>query len=92
MKIFLCASKYNYDKVDPIKKQLETLGHFVTPPNSFDEPLKEEKMKEVGEEAHRKWKAEMMRLDKEKISQNDAILILNFEKKDRQTISEGQLF
>jgi hypothetical protein len=92
MKVFLCASKYNYDKVPVIKAELERAGHTVTPPNSFDEPLKEERLKELGPEEHRAWKADMMRLDKEKISKNDAILVLNFEKNGQTNYIGGATF
>ncbi len=92
MKIFLCASKHNYAKVGPIKAKLEEMGHVVTPPNSFDEPLKEEVMKAAGSEEHRIWKADMMRLDKEKISAHDAILVLNFEKNGQPNYIGGATF
>jgi hypothetical protein len=92
MKVFLCASKYNYDKVAPIKAALEAAGHVVTPPNSFEDPFKEEKLKKLSAEEHQKWKAGMMRLDKEKISRNDAILVLNFEKNGKSNYIGGATF
>jgi hypothetical protein len=92
MRIFLCSSKYNYGKVPPIKEWLEKAGHIVTPPNSFDEPMKEEEMKSLSPEEHQAWKANMMRLDKEKISQNDAILVLNFEKNGQPNYIGGATF
>lgn len=92
MKIFLCASKYNYAKIPPIKTALEAAGHNVTPPNSFDDPLKEEKMKALSADEHRSWKASMMRLDKEKIRRNDAILVLNFDKNGQKNYIGGATF
>ena len=92
MKIFICASKYNYDKVAPIKIELEKMGHVITVPNSYDEPIKEEDMKKVGPEAHRKWKAGMIRLQKEKVDANDALLVLNFEKNGQPNYLGGATF
>jgi hypothetical protein len=92
MHIFLCASKHNYGRVLPIKEELEGRSHIVTPPNSFDEPLKEERMKELSPEKHRAWKADIMRLDKEKIRNNDAILVLNFEKGGQPNYIGGATF
>lgn len=48
MKIFICTSKYNYDKVASVRERLEAAGHAVTLPNSYEEPMKEEEMKRVG--------------------------------------------
>lgn len=39
MKIFICASKHNYGHVAKIKKELENMGHIITVPNSYDEPM-----------------------------------------------------
>ncbi|MDE2019582.1 MAG: hypothetical protein KGJ13_04505 [Patescibacteria group bacterium] len=88
MKIFLCASKYNYGKVAPIKSRLEAMGHVITVPNSYDEPMKEEEMKKISPEAHQQWKAAMIRLQKEKVDANDAILVLNFEKNGQPNYPE----
>lgn len=50
MKIFICASKHFYDRVKNIKNELEIVWHIVTLPNSFDDPLAEEKIKILGHE------------------------------------------
>jgi len=92
MKIFICASKYNYDKVASIKIKLEECGHVITVPNSYDEPMKEEDMKKIGSEAHQKWKSGMIHLQKEKIMANDAILVLNFEKNGQANYIGGATF
>ena len=92
MNIFLCCSKHFYDKIPPIKEALERAGHSITPPNSYDEPFKEEEIKEVGSEEHREWKAAMMRRQEPKIRANDAILVLNFEKKGVANYVGGATF
>ncbi len=92
MKIFICASKHNYDKVAPIKAQLETLGHIVTLPNSYDEPMKEEEMKKISPEAHQKSKADMLKHQDAQVLANDAILVLNFEKHGQPNYIGGATF
>lgn len=92
MKIFICASKYNYDKVASIKNWLEKHGHVITVPNSYDEPMKEEEIKKISPEAHQKWKATMIHLQKEKVMINDAILVLNFDKNGQTNYIGGATF
>ncbi len=92
MKIFLAASKHNYQKIPPIKEQLEKAGHELTLPNSYNEPMKEEEMKILSQEDHIKWKSGMMKKDKENISPQDAILILNFEKHSQPNYIGGATF
>lgn len=92
MNIFLCCSKHFYGKIPPVKEQLEKLGHKITLPNSYDNPLKELEMKSMGEEAHRQWKARMIRLQEQKIAANDAILVLNFEKNGFKNYVGGATF
>lgn len=92
MKIFICTSKHFYDKISPIKENLEKAGHTITLPNSYDSPLKEEEMKNLGKEQHNKWKSEMVRLQEQKIKQNDAILVLNFEKNKQPNYIGGSTF
>jgi len=92
MKIFICASKYNYGYVVKIKKELENLGHIITVPNSYDEPMKEEEVKNLGVEEHSKWKGNMIRLQKEKVDANDCILVLNFDKNEQKNYIGGATF
>jgi hypothetical protein len=92
MKIFICASKYNYGYVAKIKKELEAMGHIITVPNSYDEPMKEEEMKKLGTEHHKKWKGSMIRLQKGKVDANDCVLVLNFEKNGQANYIGGATF
>jgi len=80
MKIFICASKHNYDKIASIKEQLEKAGHVITLPNSYDFPEREKEMKKIGKDEHGVWKGEMLRVQKIKVDANDVIFVLNFEK------------
>lgn len=65
---------------------------MVTLPNSYNAPFKEEDMKKTGEEEHRIWKAGMLKLQMEKVKDNDAVLVLNFEKNGEQNYIGGATF
>lgn len=92
MKIFICCSKYFYNQIPEIKERLESEGHKITLPNSFDEPFKEEETKKIGKEEHLKFKQKMMRLHEPKIKRNDAILVLNFKKNNIPNYIGGATF
>ena len=92
MKIFICCSKHFYHKVQSVRAELESKGHIITPPNSYEEPFKEEEMKILGQKEHIKWKSNMIRLQGKKIIQNDAILVLNFEKDNQLNYIGGATF
>lgn len=68
------------------------MGHVITVPNSYDEPMKEEEIKLLGIEEHKKWKGGMIKLQKEKVDSNDCILVLNFEKNGQSNYIGGATF
>ena len=92
MKIFICTSKHLYQNIPPIKEKLEEKGHIITLPNSFYTPEKEEEMKKSSAGDHKKYKEEMIRLQKEKVKANDAILVLNMEKNGQKNYIGGATF
>ncbi|MCX6811160.1 MAG: hypothetical protein NT039_00485 [Candidatus Berkelbacteria bacterium] len=92
MKIFICCSTYLYPQVLPIKKQLEAMGHKVALPNSFLKPLKEEKLKKQDRKEHIRWKRKMIRRQNKKVEANDAILVLNLDKKGQKNYIGGATF
>lgn len=92
MKIFICCSKYLYGKIPEIKEKLELLGHDITLPNSYENPLKEEEYKKLGEKEHAAWKSSMLKLQENKIKQNEAVLILNFDKNEHKNYIGGATF
>lgn len=92
MKIFVCTTKHNYDKLSPIISDLEEAGHIVTLPNSYDNPMMEEKVKKDNPSNHSKWKGNMLRLQIEKIVNNDAILVANFDKNGVKNYIGGATF
>lgn len=91
MKIFIASSKHFYHLIPPIQAALEAAGHIITLPNSYEEPMKELEMKELGAEAHREWKATMIR-KKQGLLDADTLLVLNFEKEGRENYIGGGTF
>jgi len=85
MKIYLACSKHFYNKIPEIKEKLEKQNHEITLPNSFDNPFREEEIKEMGKEEHIEWKTK-------KIESNDAIIVLNFEKNGQLNYIGGATF
>lgn len=80
MKIFLICSKSFYDRIPDIKSKLESFGHEITLPNSYDNPQAENEFRNLGKEEHAKWKSEMLKHSTDVIHDMDAVFVLNFEK------------
>jgi hypothetical protein len=92
MKIFLCASRANYDRVGPVRDELERRGHQVTLPNNFDDPGREDAIKSSETGTFVSWKSEMLRLQASKVAANDAVLVLNFERDGHRNHLGGATF
>lgn len=92
MKIFLICSKKFYDRVPEIKDKLEALGHIISLPNCFDDPTTEDKFRNIGSKEHADWKATMLKHSSDVIDNNDAVLVLNFEKNGQQNYIGGATF
>lgn len=83
MKVLIICSKKCYYKIPEIKEKLEKIGIEVFLPNCYDAPDTEEKMWELGEKEHSKFKARMYKQSEEVISSVDAVLVLNLHKTDK---------
>lgn len=92
MKIFIICSKKFYDKIPDIKSELEDSGHQISLPNCFDDPETEDRYRNLGAEEHSKWKGEMLRHSTGVIENNDAVLVLNFEKHGMKNYIGGATF
>ncbi len=92
MRIFIIGSKYMYHRVPPVKEELERRGHSVTPPNCYDDPMLEERLKVVGSEEHAVFKGAMLREQNAKIRANDAVLVMNYEKNGQPNYIGGATF
>lgn len=91
MRIFICASKHFYHKIPRVKEELEKQGHQITFPNSFEDPMREEKIKKQGEKEHREFKQEMYKEQEKKVKENDALLILNYKKGEQENYIGGSV-
>lgn len=92
MKIFIVCSKKFYPLVSDIVKELESTAHVITLPNSFDDPTAEARYRDLGTEEHSKWKAKMLKRSTDIITENDAVLVLNFEKNGIENYIGGATF
>jgi hypothetical protein len=92
MNIFITASCRFYDKVKDVKSQLEKMGHKVTPPNGYGCSVTEADTRKMSPSEYQKWKAGMIRTDGKIIMENDAILVLNFEKNGQKNYIGGSVF
>lgn len=92
MKIFCCTSRHLYSKAEPIIKELEQMGHVITLPNNFDDFGRENRMKIEDPIGYPEWKASMFRKQAEKVANNDAVLVLNFEKEGKPNYIGGATF
>jgi len=92
MKIFIMCSKHFYKRIEEVARILELNGHKISYPNSYDDPFIEERLKKTNSEEHITWKATMMAKDKENIEPQDAVLVLNFEKKGISNYIGGATF
>jgi hypothetical protein len=92
MKVFLCASRSNYDRVHLVQRELERDGHLITLPNNYDDPTREDRIKSSTPGEYRDWKARMLELQREKVRANDAVLVLNFDKGVERNYLGGATF
>ena len=91
MKIFLICSRKFYHRVPEILGKIEQ-NHEITLPNSYEDPTAEEKHKALSAKEHATWKAGMLRHSADVIAQNDAVLVLNFDKGDLKNYLGGATF
>jgi len=87
MKILIICSKKFYNKIPKIKEELEKNEHVVYLPNCYDKPDTEDKMRDLGYDEHKEFKARMFRQSEDTIKNMDAVLVLNFDKE-----KEGKIF
>lgn len=80
MKILLICSKQFYSKIEEIKNTLESKGHEIYLPNTYSDPATEDKMWNLGKKEHQEFKAKMFKMSEDKISNMDAVLVLNYDK------------
>lgn len=88
MKIMLICSTSCYDKVAGVKEELESMGHSVIVPNSYDAPVTNDDNKEMSEEEYLEFFKTMFYMSRDKIKDVDAVVVLNYDKvKNGMTLS-----
>jgi len=92
MKIFICASKYNYKHIPLIKQKLEKLGHKITLPNCYDDPFVEVRTKKESRKKHIHLKQKLLKEQTLKINNNDVVLVVNFDKLHHKNYIGGATF
>lgn len=81
MKILFVTSTSFYDKIEPIKLELERQGFLVELPNCYDNPVTNDDNKNMTKEEYVNFFKEMYYESRDKVKNIDAILVLNFDKK-----------
>jgi len=80
MRIFIVCSTSFYDRIKPIKEELERKNYEILLPNSYNELETEHDYSNMTDEEYVNFFKEMYYMSREKISKVDAILVLNFDK------------
>lgn len=80
MKILIICSTSFYDKIKTIKEQLVSLGHVLIMPNNYDTPVTNEDHESKTKEEYVSFFQEMYLESRNKISEVDAVLVLNYTK------------
>lgn len=84
MKLLIICSKRFYSSIPSIKEKLEKNNIEIYLPNCYDDPTTEEKMWDLGEKEHQKFKEEMYKQSEETIKNMDGVLVLNFDKSEEE--------
>ena len=86
MKLLIICNKRFYKDIPKVKCELERNNIEVFLPNCYDDPTTEDKMWELGEKEHQKFKKKMYKQSEDVIKNMDAVLVLNFDK-----ITDGEI-
>ena len=80
MKLMIVCSTSFYNKIEPIKEELERKGHNLILPNSYDGVTTEHNYDNMTNEEYSAFFNEMYNLSRNKISKVDGVLVLNYTK------------
>ena len=92
MKIFIISSASFYDKIPPIKEELEQMGHIVELPNTYDCPNLEKEAWKKGYKDHAELEKELFKMSEKRIKKVDAVLCVNYKKHDIDNYIGGATF
>lgn len=80
MKVLVVCSTSFYDRVEDVKNGLEKNGHVVYLPNCYDNPVTNDDNKLMDDQEYLDFFRSMYYESRDKISNVDAILVLNYTK------------
>ena len=80
MKIMIACSTNFYDKIENISNELITMGHEIIYPNGYNEEIEEKSYEEMTNQEYVDFFQNMFKLSHNKITQVDALLVLNYTK------------
>ncbi len=89
MKLFICTSKAFYGDIAETIETLRLKGFELILPNNYETPWVEDEMRNLGDQKHGEWKADMLRLQAQKVASADALLIMNFKKNEQENYIGG---
>ncbi|QQS23008.1 hypothetical protein IPM19_00340 [bacterium] len=92
MIIFIICSKRFYGEIPAIQEFLASRGHEIILPNHYDDPSSEDRVRALGEDEHRLWKAEAIRMSYGKVEACDAVLVINMTKEGDENYIGGATF
>lgn len=77
--MIVCSTSF-YDKIEPIKDDLENKGYLLKMPNCYDEPVTSDDHKKMTDEEYKEFFKRMYYESRSAISEVDAVLVLNYSK------------
>lgn len=83
----IVCSTSAYGSIPAIKEYLESIDYEVTLPNCYDEPVTSEDNEKLSEEEYIEFFRRMYLESREKVSNIDSILVLNYDK-----VKKGEVF
>ena len=92
MRIFIISSASFYEKIEPIKLELENMGHTIFLPNTYDNPNLEKETWKKGFKAHAELEKELFKKSEDTIKNVDAVLCVNYEKHGIENYIGGATF
>jgi hypothetical protein len=92
MKIFIISSASFYNKIEPIKKELENKGYTLYLPNTYEFPDLEKEAWQKGYKEHVKLEKQLFKQSEEKIKDSDAVLCINYKKHGIENYIGGATF
>lgn len=91
MKIMLICSTSCYGYVADIKEKLESMGHSILLPNSYERPVTNDDNKVMSEKEYLDFFKEMFHESRNKIKDVDAVLVLNYNKIKNDRVLENYI-